>query len=190
MIVFSWWLVFSKCELEEHWVHLKYAPTHRAHRAHPFFQHGSFFQNTTECHSFIERVFRLLGSKYELCRPNTVRYLNLQSFTGVVYGSNWQTNKRFVFSQNLVVFSHVQKTSGLADGLTPRYWPRARTEHRPTGCSTWKCPNLDSYCDFVSLMTIWLFWVHFIIEIRPFCDIKLDFWYYEIFFQPNFVNNP
>ena len=26
MIVFSWWLVFSKCELEEHWVHLKYAP--------------------------------------------------------------------------------------------------------------------------------------------------------------------
>ena len=35
-----------------------------------------------------------------------------------------------------------------------------------------------------------IFWVHFIIEIRPFCDIKLDFWYYEIFFQPNFVNNP
>ena len=116
MIVFSWWLVFSKCELEEHWVHLKYAPTHRAH---PFFQHGSFFQNTTECHSFIERVFRLLGSKYELCCPNTVRYLNLRSFTGW-FGRNWiPTNKRlilFVFSQNLVVFSNVQKTSGLANG--------------------------------------------------------------------------
>ena len=26
MIVFSWWLVFSKYELKEHWVHLKYAP--------------------------------------------------------------------------------------------------------------------------------------------------------------------
>ena len=51
-----------------------------------FFQHGSFFQNTTECHSFIERVGRLLGSKYELCWPNTVRYLNLRSFTGVVNG--------------------------------------------------------------------------------------------------------
>ena len=45
-----------------------------------FFQHGSFFQNTTECHSFIERV-SFIGFKI---RAVSAKHSSLFEFT-VVY---------------------------------------------------------------------------------------------------------
>ena len=152
MIVFSWWLVFSKYELKEHWVHLKYAPSapcapvfsarlvflkirmitfvylknrvvfsssgiyREFHQTSDrFFSTVRFFKirlNVTR----LLRGFRLLGSKYELCRPNTVRYLNLRSFTGVVNERIGTTNDSDSFIFLWSYFHMFKKRVGLQMG--------------------------------------------------------------------------
>ena len=123
MIVFSWWLIFSKYELKEHWVHLKYAPGAPGAPRAPVFSARFVFSKYDwmslvywEGVSFIGFKIRTVSAKHSSLFEFTVVYWVVNERIGNLQINDWFYS---FFPKILSYFQMFKKRVGLQMGKYP-----------------------------------------------------------------------